>query len=90
MALRAGINCAHCKDQNGRSCLKYAVCKNITLHGFRRTFATLHFEAGVRAHTLQRWLGHSDLSTTLRYLAVADVRSEAVRTQVESTFLGWT
>jgi integrase len=89
VALRAGINCGHCKDRAGRSCSKNDVCKNITLHSFRRTYATMHFEAGVRAHTLQRWLGHSDLETTLRYLAVADVRSDAVRTQVESTFMSW-
>jgi integrase len=89
VALRAGINCGHCKDKAGHSCAKHAVCKNITLHSFRRSFATMHFEAGVRAHTLRRWLGHSDLDTTLRYLAVADVRSEGVRSQVESTFSSW-
>ena len=29
----------------------------------------MHHEAGVPAATIQRWLGHSDLTTTLRYLA---------------------
>lgn len=89
VALRAGLNCGHCENKSGESCSKRPVCGNVTLHSFRRTFATMHFESGVRAHTLQRWLGHSDLETTLRYLAVADVRSEAVRTKVESTFGEW-
>ncbi len=89
IALRAGLNCGHCTNRVGHSCAKHPVCTRVTLHSFRRTFATMHFESGVRAHTLQRWLGHSDLETTLRYLAVADVRSEAVRTQVESTFGAW-
>jgi integrase len=89
VALRAGLNCGHCENKSGESCSTRPVCSKVTLHSFRRTFATMHFEAGVRAHTLQRWLGHSDLETTLRYLAVADVRSEAVRTQVESTFGAW-
>lgn len=89
VALRAGLNCGHCENKSGESCAKRPVCGKVTLHSFRRTFATMHFESGVRAHTLQRWLGHSDLETTLRYLAVADVRSEAVRTQVESTFGAW-
>jgi integrase len=74
VALRAGLNCGHCENKSGESCAKRPVCSKVTLHSFRRTFATLHFESGVR---------------TLRYLAVADVRSEAVRTQVENTFGAW-
>lgn len=89
IAFRAGMNCGHCTNKIGQSCAKHPVCAKVTLHSFRRSFATLHFEAGVRAHTLRRWLGHSDMETTMRYLAVADVRSEAVRTQVESTFSSW-
>jgi integrase len=46
----------------------------------------MHAEAGVPAPTIQRWLGHSDLATTLRYLAIADVRSEWTRSQVNATF----
>jgi integrase len=46
----------------------------------------MHSESGVPAPTIQRWLGHSDLATTLRYLAVADLRSERTRSQVNASF----
>jgi integrase/recombinase XerD len=89
VALRAHLNCGHCRAKNGQSCATHPVCGKFTLHSFRRTFATLHAERGVPVHTLQRWLGHSDLETTLRYLAVADARSETVWAQVENTFGAW-
>jgi integrase/recombinase XerD len=57
------------------------------LHKFRKTFATMHHEqAGISARTLQKWLGHSSLETTLAYLEAADVRSERTRQQVNSSF----
>jgi integrase len=56
------------------------------LHKFRKTFATMHHEAGVSARTLQKWLGHSSLETTLTYLEAADIRSERTRQQVNNSF----
>jgi integrase/recombinase XerD len=58
------------------------------LHKFRKTYATMHSEAGVSAPTIQRWLGHSELPTTLRYLARAEMRSERTRSQGNATFAG--
>jgi site-specific recombinase XerD len=46
----------------------------------------MHHEAGVSARTLQAWLGHSDLETTLAYLQVADMRSKRTREQVNHSF----
>jgi integrase len=40
----------------------------------------------VPAPTIQRWLGHASLSTTLRYLAAANLRSERTRSQVNTSF----
>lgn len=54
------------------------------LHKFRKTFASLHHQNGVPVRTIQCWLRHSSLETTLRYLASGD--DEAHRQKVNSTF----
>lgn len=38
------------------------------LHKFRSTFATRNLWAGVDLRTVQAWLGHSDMESTMRYL----------------------
>jgi len=88
LALRAGLNCGECLTKQGKSCATQAICREWGLHKFRKTFATMHSEAGVPPSTIQKWLGHSDLATTLRYLATADLRSERTRQQVNTTFSG--
>ena len=86
LAFRAGLNCGECLNTKGQCCRDHAACGSWGLHKFRKTFATMHSEAGVPVTTIQRWLGHSDLATTLRYLAIADLRSERTRQQVNATF----
>jgi len=86
LALHAGLNCGHCINKRGQSCKNKPVCNRWSLHKFRRTFATMHHDSGVSARTLQAWLGHSSLETTLRYLRVADLRSNRIRSQVDRTF----
>lgn len=54
------------------------------LHKFRATFATMHLAAGVDLRTVQAWLGHTDMESTLRYLKPA--RSHTVRAKVDATF----
>ena len=54
------------------------------LHKFRATFATLHLQAGVDVRTLQQWLGHKDLASTMRYLKPA--RGEQARQRFNATF----
>lgn len=88
LAHKAGLNCGECVNKAGKSCIAHPVCQRWGLHKFRKTFATLHAEAGVAASTIQRWLGHSDLVTTQRYLAVADARSTRTREQVNNSFRG--
>jgi len=89
LAKRAGLNCGECfnvGDGKKQSCLEAPVCDKFELHKFRRSFTTLHHEAGVPARQIQQWLGHSDLSTTLRYLAISDDRSERTRKRVNASF----
>jgi integrase/recombinase XerD len=54
------------------------------LHKFRATFATKHLQAGVDLRTVQLWLGHKDLESTMRYLKPA--RGKEVLTKVNATF----
>ncbi|MGH7867809.1 MAG: tyrosine-type recombinase/integrase [Candidatus Dormibacteraceae bacterium] len=56
------------------------------LHKFRKTYATLQHRDGVDARTIQKRLGHSDLTTTLAYLEGEEARSDRSRKQVNSTF----
>lgn len=44
---------------------KHLGIKNITIHDLRHTFATLALESNVSPRTVQSWLGHSSLTTTL-------------------------
>ena len=39
----------------------------LRIHTLRHCFATHLLEAGINVHAIQRYMGHSDLSTTLRY-----------------------
>ncbi|MCH8878206.1 MAG: tyrosine-type recombinase/integrase [Chloroflexi bacterium] len=50
--------------------LKAANIKGAGVHSLRHTFATHHLAAGTSLKTLQKTLGHKDLSTTSTYLHI--------------------
>ena len=54
------------------------------LHKFRATFATWHLWAGVDLRTVQHWMGHKDIESTMRYLKPN--RSQEVKAKVNHTF----
>jgi integrase/recombinase XerD len=54
------------------------------LHKLRATFATRCLWAGVDLRTVQQWLGHSDMESTMRYLKPS--RSQHVRDKVNEIF----
>jgi integrase len=54
------------------------------LHKFRATFATRCLWAGVDLRTVQQWLGHSDMESTMRYLKPS--RSQKTREKVNEIF----
>jgi len=58
--------------------------ENFWLHKFRATCATKHLQAGVDLRTVQLWLGHRDLESTMRYLKPA--RGKGAREKVNATF----
>jgi len=57
---------------------------NFWLHKFRATFATWSLWAGVDLRTVQQWLGHTDIESTMRYLKPS--RSQQVRDKVNEIF----
>jgi integrase/recombinase XerD len=57
---------------------------NFWLHKFRATFATWSLWAGVDLRTVQQWLGHSDMESTIRYLKPS--RSQQTRQKVNEIF----
>jgi integrase/recombinase XerD len=71
-------------------CLKAAAKRakmdkdNFRLHKFRATFATRCLWAGVDLRTVQLWMGHSDIQSTMRYLKPS--RSQQVHEKVNQIF----
>ena len=72
LGLRAGLNCGHCINKAGKSCAEFPVCRQVILHKFRKTFATTLSKKGIPPRTIMRYLRHSELETTLMYLADED------------------
>ncbi len=58
--------------------------ENFRLHKFRATFATWSLWAGVDLRTVQLWMGHVDMESTMRYLKPS--RSQKVRDKVNEIF----
>jgi integrase/recombinase XerD len=95
IAKRAGLNCGQCRTviTEGRyekrkkvevSCKDRTVCEHFYLHRFRKTCATRWHEAGMPIRTIQNWLGHKSLETTMIYLGVTD--SEKLRSNINAAF----
>jgi hypothetical protein len=56
------------------------------LHKFRASFATEHLRNGLDVRTVQMLLGHSSLTSTMRYLQPA--RGKAINEKFNATFAG--
>ena len=63
----------------GGNLLRVGECDSLPFHEGNQT-------VGVSARTIQLWLRHSDLETTLKYFAANDHKSEKTREQVNNTF----
>jgi site-specific recombinase XerD len=91
VAIDGGLNCGKCKGTvNGKevSCAEAPVCGRWILHRFRKNFATDRHNGGASARKIQKWLGHSSLETTLRYLALGDDSTDEIRQIVNSVHNG--
>lgn len=91
VAFDGGLNCGKCRGTaSGKevSCADAAVCEKWILHRFRKNFATDRHNGGASARKIQKWLGHSSLETTLRYLALGDDTTDEVRNLVNDVHIG--
>jgi integrase/recombinase XerD len=95
IALRVGLNCGQCRTvvSKGKydhkhkvevTCKTDPVCEHIYLHRLRKTCATRWQEHGIPIRTIQAWLGHKNLETSMLYLGVTD--TEKLGTQVDTAF----
>jgi integrase/recombinase XerD len=95
IALRAGLDCGQCKTTmtTGKydrkktvevSCKDQPVCQHIYLHRLRKTCASRWEQHGVPIRTIQYYLGHKNLETTMIYLGVTD--TEKLRGNINRAF----
>jgi integrase/recombinase XerD len=68
VARRAKLNCGQCVSERGFKCAQGPYCERIFLHKFRHTFATQHLRDGIDIRTLQNWMGHRSIKSTMVYL----------------------
>jgi integrase len=76
VAYRGKLNCGHCVTThklvdgtvNVNRCAEGGYCGRWFLHKFRHTYATRHLQDGIDIRTLQQWMGHRDIASTMVYL----------------------
>src|SRR6266496_4748054 len=68
VAERAKLNCGQCITKHGNKCSTGPHCHHFFLHKFRHTFATEHLRCGIDIRTLQGWMRHRDIKSTMVYL----------------------
>jgi integrase/recombinase XerD len=86
IAFRAKLNCGQCVSKHANKCSEGPYCSNFFLHKFRHTFATRNLQDHVcDIKTLQNWMGHKDLASTMVYLKA--VRNKDVMARINSSQL---
>jgi integrase len=86
IAFHAKMNCGQCVSKHGNKCSDGPYCSKFFLHKFRHTFATRNLQDHVcDIKTLQIWMGHKDLASTMVYLKA--VRNKDVMARVNSSGL---
>ncbi len=84
VAQRAKLNCGQCVTRHGNKCAAGPYCQHFFLHKFRHTFATEHLRHGVDIRTLQSWMGHRDIKSTMVYLKGVNSRDALAKVNAGS------
>lgn len=64
---------------------KHAKIENVDVKTFRSTFATMRIQNHA-VHDVQAYLGHKDITTTTRYLRVANLSTPETRQKTSATY----
>jgi integrase len=75
LAKKSDLNCGVCEGCKGAS----LECQRWTLHKLRRTYATTLLRSNLDLRTVQQFMGHSDLASTMRYLRPASSKESQAR-----------
>lgn len=82
LARAAGLNCGTCEGCVAPN----KECREWTIHKFRRTYCTSLLRSGIDLRTVQAFMGHADMASTMRYLRPA--AGKEVRQKLNAVIFG--
>jgi integrase/recombinase XerD len=66
--------------------IKTTIQKSVSMHTLRHSYATHLLEQGIDINTIQLSLGHSQITTTLSYLHVAQIKSKMIHSPLDTLY----